>query len=65
MKTFLTIFLLSILQHTNAQISNADSIYTILMATARPAVKTWVNNTAVKYKNKDINETLLKATENF
>jgi hypothetical protein len=51
--------------NTHAQTSKADSFYNLFMTTARPAIKAWVSSTATKYKNKDINETVLKTTENF
>jgi ribosomal protein L12E/L44/L45/RPP1/RPP2 len=64
-KINITLILCICMLHTHAQTSRADSLYTVLMNAARPAIKTWVNSTATKYKGKEINETVIKATENF
>jgi hypothetical protein len=65
MKTLFSIILAFILPHAHAQVQKVDSVYNILMKAARPAIQAWVANTAAKYKNKEANESSIKATENF
>jgi hypothetical protein len=65
MKTLFSIILACTLQHTYAQVQRVDSVYNILMQAARPSIQAWVANTAAKYKNKEVNENSIKATENF
>jgi predicted component of type VI protein secretion system len=65
MKTLFSIILACTLQHTYAQVQRVDSVYNILMQASRPSIKAWVANTAAKYKNKEVNESSIKATEDF
>jgi predicted component of type VI protein secretion system len=65
MKTLFSIILACTLQHTYAQVQRVDSVYNILMQAARPSIQAWVANTAAKYKNKEVSESSIKATEDF
>jgi hypothetical protein len=51
--------------YTSASAKGRFSVYKILIQAARPSIQAWVANTAAKYKNKEANESSIKATENF
>jgi len=51
--------------NTTSTNKKADSLFTRLMSTSRPQIKNWVYSTANKYRNKDVNENILKSNKEF